>query len=312
MLEARTWVPAWIASAGTLAFALREVRKRLSDGTIVMMAVLSALIFALQMLNFPVAGGTSGHFAGGAAAAIILGPWPAVVIMATVVFVQALFFADGGITALGANLLTMAIVGPLVGYTVHRALSRVSASRTAALVASFIAAWAGCVSAALMAGVLLWLSGSVPLGPGLAAMGFWHALIGLGEGTITAGLVGYLLAVRPDLLDARDSRPHDARSVRATAIGLGVIALVVASVSFVASSNPDGLEFVTGSLGVIAEGTAPDAAAMPGYLMPGVSNERLAGILAGVVGVIVTGALGYATLAPLRDRRARGADREAG
>ncbi|MBN1193295.1 MAG: energy-coupling factor ABC transporter permease [Coriobacteriia bacterium] len=305
MLEARTWIPAWLGSAGTLAYALREVRKRLSDGTIVMMAVLAALIFALQMLNFPVAGGTSGHFAGGAAAAIVLGLWPAMLVMAAVVTVQALFFADGGITTLGANMLTMAVIGPLVGYAVHGALTRLSGSRGMKLVASFLAAWTACVTAAIAAGVLLWLSGRAPLGPVVGAMGFWHALIGLGEGAITAGLVGYLLAVRPDLLSAGKEEATDTRSIRKTAIGMGAIALVAVGISFIASAHPDGLEFVYERVGTAIDSTPILGGVMPDYVMPGITNETLAGILAGVVGIIVTGALVYAILSATRSRRAR-------
>lgn len=303
MLQAPTWVPAWLGSAGVLAYAIREVRKRMSDGTIVMMAVLAALIFALQMLNFPVAGGTSGHFAGGAAAAIVLGLWPAMLVMAAVVTVQAVFFADGGITALGANMFTMAIVGPLVGYGVYQAVTRLRDARTVKLVAAFAAAWSACVVAALAAGGLLWLSGRAPLGPVLGAMGFWHALIGLGEGAITAGLVGYLLAVRPDLLERGERPPADARSVRKTALGLSIIALVAVGVSFIASSSPDGLEFVYERLGSTFDGTPIIGGAMPDYVMPGITNETLAGVLAGVVGIIITGVLLYALLSAARSRR---------
>lgn len=303
MLQARTWVPAWLGSAGVLAYAIREVRRRLSDGTVVMMAVMAALIFALQMLNFPVAGGTSGHFAGGAAAAIVLGLWPAMLVMAAVVTVQALLFADGGVTALGANMLTMAIVGPLVGHAVYRLVTRLRDTRTTKVTGAFAAAWTACVAAALAAGALLWLSGRAPLGPVLGAMGFWHSIIGLGEGAITAGLVSYLLAVRPDLL-ARDARvPGDARSLRGTALGLGAIALVAAGVSFIASANPDGLEYVYERVGSAFRAAPVLGGAMPDYVMPGVANETLAGVLAGLVGVIVTGVLVYALLTAARGRR---------
>lgn len=308
MLQAPTWVPAWLGSAGVLAYAMRKVRKRMSDGTIVMMAVMAALIFALQMLNFPVAGGTSGHFAGGAAAAIVLGLWPAMLVMAAVVTVQAVFFADGGITALGANMLTMAIIGPLVGHAVYRLVNRLRYTRTVKVTGAFAAAWTACVAAALAAGTLLWLSGRAPLGPVLGAMGFWHALIGIGEGAITAGLVNYLLAVRPDLL-ARDARiPADARPVRRTALGLGAIALVAVGVSFIASANPDGLEYVYQRLGPALPAAPVFGGAMPGYVMPGVANDTLAGVLAGLVGLIVTGVLVYALLAAMRGRRATRAE----
>ncbi len=307
MLEARTWIPAWLGSAGMLGYAIRRVRQTLSDGTIVMMAVMAALIFALQMLNFPVAGGTSGHFAGGAAAAIVLGLWPAMLVMSAVLVVQALFFADGGITALGANLVNMAIVGPLVGWMVYRAAVRIRDSRTARVSGSFVAAWTACVAAALAAAVMLWTSGRAPLGPVLGAMGFWHALIGIGEGAITAGLVSYLLAVRPDLL-ADDARPIDRAIARKTAWGLGALALVTAGVSFVASSHPDGLEFVYEGVGSAFEELPLIGSPMPGYAVPGIGNDVLAGVLAGIVGVIVTGVLAYAALSAVRARRAERAE----
>ena len=308
MLEARTWIPAWIGSAGVLAYGARRVRAMLSDGTIVMMAVMAALIFALQMLNFPVAGGTSGHFAGGAAAAIVLGLWPAMLVMAAVVAIQALLFADGGITALGANLFTMAIIGPLVGRAIYVALRRVSGSRGMQLAASFAAAWGACVAAALVAAVLLWLSGRAPLGAVTAAMGLWHALIGIGEGAITAGLVGYLLAVRPDLLADAERKP-DAAVARKVAIGLAVIALVAAGASFLASSHPDGLEYAYEQVGSAFEGMTLLEGPMPDYVIPGIANETLAGVLAGIVGVVVTGVLAYAGLTGLRSRRAEDGQR---
>lgn len=302
MLEARTWIPAWLGSAGVLAYGIRRVRQTLSDGTIVMMAVMAALIFALQMLNFPVAGGTSGHFAGGAAAAIVLGLWPAMLVMAAVLTVQALFFADGGITALGANMLTLAVVAPLVGWTVHRIIVRPTSSRGARLGASFTAAWLSCVSAAIVAALMLWLSGRAPLVPVVGVMGMWHVLIGIGEGVITAGLVGYLLAVRPDLLDA--GRPIDVRVARKALVGLGALAFVAAGLSFVASSSPDGLEYAYEHVGGALADVTLLGSPMPDYLMPGIGNETLAGILAGIVGVIVTGVLAYTLLTALRARRA--------
>mgnify|MGYP001149881196 FL=1 len=164
------------------------------------------------------------------------------------------------------------------------------------------------MAAALAAGALLWLSGRAPLGPVLGAMGFWHSLIGLGEGAITAGLVSYLLAVRPDLL-ARDARvPADARSVRKTAFGLGLIALVAVGLSFVASANPDGLEYVYERVGSAFGEVSIFSGAMPDYVMPGVANETLAGVLAGLVGLIVTGVLVYALLTAVRSRRAQQAE----
>jgi len=304
MLQAPTWIGAWLGSAGVLAFAIREVRKRLTDGTIVMMAVLAALIFALQMLNFPVAGGTSGHFAGGAAAAIVLGVWPAMLVMAAVVTVQALVFADGGITALGANMLTLAVIGPLVGRALYLAVTRLPALRDRKAAAAFAASWAACVASAMGAGVLVWLSGRVPLGPALGAMGLVHALIGIGEGAITAGLVSYLLAVRPDLLAAGERPRASARHVRATVLGIGAVALLAVGLSFLASARPDGLERVYDRFGAAFDATPLFGGPMPDYVVPGVGNEAIAGVLAGLVGVIVTGVAVYALLSAVRTRRA--------
>ncbi len=304
MLEARTWIPAWLGSAGLLGYAVKRVRQTLSNGKTVMMAVIAALIFALQMLNFPVAGGTSGHFAGGALAAIVLGLWPGMLVMAAVLVVQALFFGDGGITAMGANFLNMAIIGPAVGWAIHRGLTRLSQSRKMKLAASAAAGWCACVIGAISAALMLWLSGRAPLGTVLFAMGGWHAVIGIGEAVITAGIVGYLLAVRPDLLTA-STDPAEGTTSRKAVWVLGGAAIVAAMLSFLASSHPDGLEFVYEELGATLGGATLVSGIMPDYVIPGVANEVLAGVLAGIVGVVITGALAYTLLSVTRDRHRR-------
>jgi len=307
MLTTTTWVTAWAGSAAAVGLGVRRVRQTMSDSRLVLMAVLAALVFALQMLNFPVAGGTSGHFSGGAAAAIILGPWPAVLVMTAVLIVQALFFADGGVTALGANIITMGIIGPFTGWWLYTLVTRRVPSRSRKVAAAFIAAWAGCFAAALAAAVMLWLSGRVPLIPGLGAMGFWHALIGIGEGLITAGLVSYLLGVRPDLLAVE--RTRETADIRGVAVSLGVLALAAAGLSFLASSRPDGLESVYFDQGLgapFAERVLAQSP-MPDYLLPGIENEALAGILAGAVGLVLTGVLLYAGLRAIRNRSGAGA-----
>lgn len=298
MLEARTWVPAWLSSLGILSYAVNAVRKRLADGTIVLMAVLAALVFALQMLNFPVAAGTSGHFSGGALVAIVLGVWPAMLVMAAVVTVQAVFFADGGITALGANLLTMAVIAPAVGRLVYLAVVRASASRTGRLAGAFIAAWAATVAAALGTAALLWTSGRLPLLPALVAMGSWHAIIGLAEGAITVGVVGYLLAVRPDLLSLR--RPPERANVQGVSLVLGGLALAAVALSAFASSRPDVLEYVYSRIGSTFRPTGWHG------VLGGYSGRSLAALLALIVGVIVVVALGRTRLMRVGDGRERG------
>jgi len=307
MLTTTTWVTAWAGSAAIVALGVRHVRQTMSDSRLVLMAVLAALVFALQMLNFPVAGGTSGHFSGGAAAAIILGPWPAVLVMTAVLVIQSLFFADGGVTALGANIVTMGVIGPFAGWWLYTLVTRGAASPARKAAAAFAAAWTGVFAAALAAAAMLWLSGRVPLAAGLGAMGFWHALIGVGEGFITAGLVSYLLGVRPDLLAGR--RRREAAGTRGVAIALGVVALAAAGLSFLASSLPDGLEFVyfEQRLGAAFSETAPVRIPMADYLLPGVANETLAGILAGVVGLVLTGVLLYVAVKAAHRRPGTGA-----
>jgi cobalt/nickel transport system permease protein len=299
MLSTPTLAVGWAAGAPVVAWAVRRVRRSVTDGRLVLMSVLAALVFALQMLNFPVAGGTSGHFAGGALAAIVLGPWPAVLIIAAVLAVQAFFFADGGVTALGANMVNMAIVAPFLGWWVYSAAVRISDSRAGRVAGSFVAGWLACVAAALGAGLMVWASGAAPFLPVMGAMGFWHALIGVGEGLVTAGLVAYVYAVRPELMkaDAEVIRP------RGLAISLGVVAVIAAGLSFLASSLPDGLESVAERLGFLSEpGPAWKLSPMPGYVVPGLGNETLAGILAGVVGAVVAGVLLYALLQAGRRR----------
>lgn len=303
MLEARTWIPAWLGSAGVLAWALRRLRQTLSEGGIVLMAVMAALIFALQMVNFPVAGGTSGHFAGGAAAAIVLGLWPAMAVMAAVVAIQALLFADGGITALGANLLTLAIVGPVTGAVLNRAVTRFSETRPARLAAAFVSGWAAAVAAALGIGALLWTSGRAPLVLALLTMGGWHAIIGLGEGVITAGLVSYLLAVRPDLLAS--GTDTDRGAVRSAAVGFGILALLAVGLSLFASTKPDGLEYTYDQIGAAFEPASVLIGPVAGYVLPGVPDDALAAVLAGLVGVVVTAVAAWSALSALRSRRMR-------
>lgn len=300
MLDTKTVASTWAAAVPALAWAVRDVRRRMTDGRLVLMSVMAALVFALQMLNFPVAGGTSGHFAGGALAAILLGPWPAVLVVTAVLFVQAFFFADGGVTALAANVLDMAIVAPFAGWWVYSLAVRVSDTRGGRTAGAFIAAWTACVAASLSAATLVWTSGAAPLLPVLGAMGFWHAIIGVGEGFVTAGLVAYVLAVRPDLVRG-DARTMGARGL---AVSLGATALAAAALSFLAYRRPDGLERVAAELSFLQRAEPLwTKSPLVGYTIPGITGDALAGILAGLVGLTVTGLLTYTALQASRRRR---------
>jgi cobalt/nickel transport system permease protein len=196
----------WAASVAGVGYAARRASGSLGEREVPLLPVMGAFIFAAQMLNFRVTGGTSGHLLGGALAAIVLGPWPATLVLSAVLLVQALVFQDGGLLALGANVLNMAVVGVLVGYAVYAALRWPLGSGKVGLpVRAFLAAWVSVVTAALLTAVELALSGAFSLGVALAAMGSVHALIGVGEGIITALVVGFLRATRPDLVRSAEA-----------------------------------------------------------------------------------------------------------
>ncbi len=309
MLDTKTWVTTTVASGGVLTYAVTWVKRTLSDRRTVLMAVMAALVFALQMLNFPIAPGISGHFAGGAASAILLGPWPAVIVLTTVLIVQALLFADGGITALGANVLNLAVIGPLVGYAVWRLTARFGSSRRAVTWRAATAAFVAVECSAFAVAVEVWASGRAPLGAALAALLGWHALVGAGEAAITAGLVAYVATVRPDLVSGVESGPGEPAGGRAVAVVLGAVAAIAAGLSFLASSNPDALEFVAAGKG-FESSAAPLSAPLADYSVPGIPNETLAGVLAGLVGAAIVGALLWAAVTALRSRRATRHDLE--
>jgi cobalt/nickel transport system permease protein len=200
-LSTGTAVATWVASTGGLGVAVRRVNRELGERQVPLMGVTAAFIFAAQMMNFTVVGGTSGHLLGGALAAILLGPWAGMLVLTSVLIVQALLFQDGGLLALGANIFNMAVVGVLLGWVVYRGLRWLLGDRTwSAMVSGFAAAWLSVVVASLAAAAELALSGTSPWAVVLPAMGLVHMLIGLGEGFITLCVLAFLRAARPDLL----------------------------------------------------------------------------------------------------------------
>jgi cobalt/nickel transport system permease protein len=187
----------WLASAGSIGYAVRRVNQDLNERLVPLMGVTAAFIFAAQMMNFTVVGGTSGHLLGGALAAILLGPWAAMLVLTSVLAVQALLFQDGGLLALGANVFNMAVVGVLVGWVVYTGLKRILGDRTwTTMVSGFAAAWLSVFIASLVAAAELAISGTAPWGVVLPAMGLVHVFIGIGEGLITVGVLAFLQAAR--------------------------------------------------------------------------------------------------------------------
>jgi cobalt/nickel transport system permease protein len=199
-LSTPVWVATGAVSAGAVALSVSRVGRSLEDKQVPLLGVVGAFIFAAQMVNFPIASGTSGHLGGAVLAMLLLGPWAAGLIMTAILVVQALLFQDGGITALGANVLNIGLLGSWLGFVVFQALRRLLPGTRGTLIASFMTAWLMTVLASTLAAVELALSGTVPLRLVLPAMAGIHALIGIGEGLITAAALAFLLRVRRDLV----------------------------------------------------------------------------------------------------------------
>lgn len=190
-----------VLAIAAVAYAMRVADRDLDESRVPLLGVLAAFVFAAQMLNFPIAGGTSGHFLGAALAAVLLGPWLACLVIAVVLIVQAFVFADGGISALGANVVNMGVLGALLaGCLLIVARRLLPHSRRVFLGGVAVASWLAVMAGAAAASVELAISGTVPLGTVLPAMLGVHALIGVGEAVIAVAAVAAVLASRPDLV----------------------------------------------------------------------------------------------------------------
>ena len=190
-----------LVAIAAVAYGLRVANVELDEARVPLLGVLAAFIFAAQMLNFPIAGGTSGHFLGATLAAVLLGPWLACLVMAVVIAVQAFAFADGGISALGANVLNMGVLGALLaGLMVGAAMKVLPHSRGALLGVVGVVSWLAVMVGAAATSFELAVSDTVPLATSLPAMLGVHTLIGIGEAVITVAAVSAVLVSRPDLV----------------------------------------------------------------------------------------------------------------
>ena len=296
-------VAGYVLAAAFIGIAIRQTNRSLNERMVPMMGVMAAFIFAAQMLNFPVAGGTSGHLVGGALAAIVLGPWAAILVMTAVVGLQALLFQDGGLVVLGINLLNMSIVSVLAGYGAYWVFRKLGASYKTMMVGGFVAAWLSVVVSAISTALMLGISGTTPLALALPAMAGVHMLIGIGEGLITVFALSFIRAARPALLEMPSERAaSDMTAVRPVAHserGLGlrwwvvgyIVAVSVTLLAPFASGSPDGLERVAEDAGFIERAQDAPYAIIADYVVPGIQNEGLATILAGIIGVTVIYAL---------------------
>jgi cobalt/nickel transport system permease protein len=288
----------WIVAITAIASALKRVSSEMGERLLPVMGVLAAAIFAGQMLNFSVAGGTSGHLLGAALATIVLGPWGALLVMTSVVSIQALIFQDGGLLALGANLVNMGVIGVAVSHFVYRSLLKLAGGRPMGLfVGAAVAAWFSIVVASLACAIELAASGTSPANLAIPAMAGIHALIGLGEAVVTVGAVTFLYTARRDLLE-----PGSASKVSAAPVWVfgALISAILVGLAPLASSHPDGLEWVAEQQGFLGKAREPFFRLIPDYALPGLENEAAATILAGAVGILLILA---AYLAMARQRR---------
>jgi len=286
-LDSKTIVATTTLSLVGVTAAWRQTKTHIQSQRIPLLGVAAAFVFAAQMLNFPVAGGTSGHLMGAVLATVLLGAGPAIIVMTSVLVVQCFLFADGGVLALGANIFNMAIVGSLIGGLLYRTIHRLFAGERGRIVAVAVASWCSVVLASLCcAGELAW-SGTAPGQTVFPAMAGIHAVIGVGEALITCMVVAALRHARPELLvsPSDDVRVSGTWTIVAYA---AVIALgLVLFVSPFASDWPDGLEMVAARLGfdqkAVQYPLAP--AFIHDYQFPWIGSGVLATVVGGIIGV---------------------------
>lgn len=271
----------WVITVVIIGIAVSRTNKSLGERQVPLMGVMAAFIFAAQMINFPIAGGTSGHLLGGALAAITLGPWAGMLVMTAVIAVQGLLFQDGGLLVMGANILNMGLLTVAVGYGLYRSV--LGKDQRTKLAVAGVAAWLSVMTGALATALQLWLSGTARVDIVVPAMLTVHAVIGLGEALITVAALGFIFRTRPDLLDEESA---SAQGSRGWVMAGALIALVVVLLSPLASTDPDGLNRVAMNLGFInsaQSGSGP----LAGYTVSFFENVSLSKIAAGTIGVVV-------------------------
>ena len=288
LLSLAVSIVCWLITVSVLVVAISKTNKSLGERQVPLMGIMAAFIFAAQMINFPVAGGTSGHLLGGALVAVLLGPWAGMLVMTAVVAVQALLFQDGGLIEMGANILNMGLLTAAIGYGLYRAV--INQNRTVKLAAIGFAAWLSVMASALATSLEIWLSGNAKLEIIIPAMLFVHALIGIGEALITVAALGFILRTRPDLMGEKSASAQGGRGW----IFVGIlISLAVVLVSPLASANPDGLERVAIDLGFLNTAQPSPFEILPDYTLPFLGETPLSTIAAGAVGMVAVLAIAF-------------------
>ena len=275
------------AAAALTAYSARRAGTDLDERAAPTLGLATAAVFAAQMVNFPVAAGTSGHLVGGTLLAIMFGPWSGFLVMTAVLIAQALIFADGGITALGANVLNIAGAGALVGYGAYRLLTVLAGEGPMrSSLAAAAAAYLAMVLTGVAAGFELGLSGVAPTRLAVGAMAGVHALIGLAEALITGMVVWSLSRKQPGLLFRPRGEPRAWPARPAVLAALGALATAAGLLAVLASAAPDSLERLAIDLGIAEAGSRWSGAPFPGY----------EAWLAGAVGTVLSAIIGIALL----------------
>jgi cobalt/nickel transport system permease protein len=288
-----------VVAAGGLAVCMGKLQHHLQERTPVLMGVMSAFVFAAQMVNFPLLfAPVSGHLLGGVLSAVLLGPWAGAVVIAAVLIVQCLIFQDGGVTALGANFLNMGLIGSIGGYAIYAPLRRALGGRVGILVGAMAAAWFSVLVASGAFAVELAASGRrSDFLRVLALMALVHAAIGIGEALITGLVLRFLLLVRPDLVEDDESGGSSSkhRWGQAAAAGLGIALAVAVFLAPFASEHDDGLEWVGGKFGFLKEEKPVLPAPIPDYQLPlpGVTYLPAATAIAGALGTLIVFGAGF-------------------
>ena len=276
-----------VISFGTLWAYIRSAKDLIADKFIALTGMMSALIFVLQMINFPVAAGTSGHLLGGALAVIVLGPRLGLICLSVVVIIQSLLFADGGLSALGVNILNMAIVTSATSWFIVKYwIKFIGKNRTSIVSVSVLAGILSVVFSSIAFTIQYAIGGtiSIPVGTVLLAMVTTHFIIGFGEGIITALIITLLIRVRPDLIYAYER--SDENTTKVSFYGLFIILILLLSlITPFASSSPDGLESVAEEFGF----TQTDGVVLllDDYGISAVNNNFISTVLSALLGVTV-------------------------
>jgi cobalt/nickel transport system permease protein len=201
----------WVITIVGVGISLQRAGKTLDERAVPLMGVMAAFIFAAQMFNFAIPGGTSGHMLGGVLAAVLLGPWAGTIVMAVVIAVQAIVFQDGGLVVLGVNTFNMGLIGTFGGYWIYRTIAATfGGEEKRRLPAAAVAAWASVVIASIFCAFQLAASDTTSLTAALTAMLGWHILIGVGEALITVAALTFIANSRADLLTVRDAAQQPA------------------------------------------------------------------------------------------------------